>query len=88
MSKFTQLAGKAFDDYHNTPHASEKWSLTDAYGHVVEFLCHDHTVEEMPGLKEAFAAMTPGEWDSLRQRYPEHVRTLIDPLQREVGQGK
>jgi hypothetical protein len=86
MSEFASLAKRAFEEYHNAPLEPAEWSLTDAYGHVVVFLKRHDTIDEMPGLRAAFQAMTPSEWESLRERYPEDVRTIIAPIQRDAGQ--
>ncbi len=83
MSTFAELAKKAFEAYHNAPQEPAEWGLTDAFQQVVQFLAHHESVAEMPGLPEALQAMTPSEWETLRQRYPEHRRKIIDPLQRK-----
>jgi hypothetical protein len=86
MSDFANLAKRAFEGYHDAPLEPATWALTDAYGHVVEFLKRHDSIDEMPGLREAFQAMTPAEWESLCTRYPEDVQTIIAPVQRDVNQ--
>jgi hypothetical protein len=79
MGEFAQLTKQAFENYHNAPNEPAVWGLTDAFQHIVEYLAHDHAIEEMPGLPEALQALTPNEWATLRERYPEHGE-LIDSL--------
>ncbi len=81
MSDFAQLAKQAFENYHGMPIEPGVWGLTDAFQHIVEFLNRHESVSEMPGLTEALQAMSDNEWDSLRERYPEH-RRMIDSLRR------
>ncbi len=84
MSSFATLAKQAFEAYHNAPQEPAEWGLTDAFQQVVQFLEHHDSVAEMPGLPEALQAMTPNEWETLRERYPEHRRKVIDPLRRQA----
>jgi len=86
MSKFTQMTKAAFENYHNTPYESAEWTLTTALGHIMEFLQRHDNIDEMPGLREAMQAMTPTEWESWHERYPEERNALIEPLQRNIGQ--
>jgi hypothetical protein len=84
MNEFAQLTKKAFEDYHNTPYEPAEWGLTDALGHIMKFLARHNSINEMPGLREAMEAMTPKEWEIWRERYPEHRRSMIEPLEREL----
>jgi hypothetical protein len=84
MSKFTQLTKKAFEDYHNTPYEPAEWGETDALGHIMEFMAHHDSINEMQGLREALQAMTPKEWETWRLRYPEHQKSLIEPIAQEI----
>jgi hypothetical protein len=86
MDKFATLTKKAFEGYHNIPYEPAEWGLTDALGHIMEFMARHDDIDEMPGLREALQAMTPKEWENWRMRYPEHAERLIDPLQREIAQ--
>ena len=84
MENFAQLTKQAFEAYHNMPYPPAKWSFTDAVGFIMEFLEHHDSIDEMPGLREAFQAMSPTEWESWRERYPEERTKLIDPLHAEI----
>jgi hypothetical protein len=85
MNEFAQLTKKAFEAYHNIPYESAEWGLTEALGHIMEFLAHHDSIDEMPGLRAAMATMTASDWENWRTRYPEHLRSLIEPLQREIA---
>jgi hypothetical protein len=86
MNEFANLTKKAFEAYHDMPYESAEWGLTDALGHIMEFMAHHDHIDEMPGLREAMQAMSPKDWENWRMRYPEHQESLIDPLQREITQ--
>jgi hypothetical protein len=85
MSNFGQLTKKAFENYHNTPYEGAVWSLTDAIGHIMQFLEHHDSIDEMPGLREALRSLSTNEWEIWRERYPEDVERVIAPLQREFA---
>lgn len=84
MNKFTQLTKKAFEAYHNAPLEPAQWSLTDALGHVMNFVARHDSIHEMPGLAEAIQAITPRDWENWRTRYPEYQESIIDPIEREI----
>ena len=80
MQDFAQLTKTAFENYHNTPYEPAEWTLTDALGHIMQFLEHHDNIDEMSGLRQAIAAMTPTEWDEWAERYPQARTDLIAPL--------
>lgn len=86
MNEFANLTKRAFENYHDMPLEPAEWGLTDALGHIMEFMAHHHSIDEMSGLRQAMQTMTPKEWENWRMRYPEHLENLIDPLQREIAQ--
>lgn len=83
MNEFGQLTKKAFENYHNTPYESE-WGFTEAIGHIMEFLDHHDSINEMPGLREALQSLSLKDWENWYTRYPEHRDTIIEPLHREI----
>jgi hypothetical protein len=86
MTEFAQLTKETFEAYHNIPYEPAVWGFTDAVGHIMEFLAHHDSIDEMPGLREAMYTMTPGDWENWRKRYPEHRLGIIDPLYREIAE--
>lgn len=85
MGKFEHLTKQAFEAYHNMPYPPAQWSFTDAVGFIMQFLEHHDSVDEMPGLRAALQAMTPTDWATWRDRYPEARAELIDPLHAEIS---
>jgi hypothetical protein len=86
MNEFAQVSKKVFEGHYNTPYEPAEWSVTDALGHIMEFMAHHESIDEMPGLHEALQKMSAKDWEIWRTRYPEHVRDLIDPLQKKITQ--
>ena len=86
MIEFAVQTKKAFENYHNTPYESTEWGPTEAWGHVVEFLQHHDSIDEMPGLREALQKMSPKEWETWRTTYPDLREGVIDPLYQAITQ--
>jgi hypothetical protein len=84
MQDFPQLTKTAFENYHNMPYEPAKWTLTDALGHIMQFLEHHDSIDEMSGLRQAIAAMTPTEWEEWARRYPHARANLIEPLRQAI----
>jgi hypothetical protein len=84
MNTFAERTRQVFENYHNTPYEGMEWGLTDALGHIMEFLAHHDSIDDMPGLREVLSTMTAKEWESWQQRYPEHSDSIIYPLYREI----
>jgi hypothetical protein len=84
MAEFAQLTKKAFESYHNIPYEPAEWGMTDALGHITEFLDHHESIDEMPGLREAMQKMSLKDWEIWNQRYPEHRQSIIEPLHRAI----
>ncbi len=85
MKDFAQLTKEAFEAYHNMPYEPAQWTLTDALGHIMQFLEHHDSIDEMSGLRNALKAMTPAEWDAWAERYPEAREAVVEPLRREIA---
>jgi hypothetical protein len=86
MIEFAQLTKQAFENYHNTPYEPAEWGVTDAFGHIMEFLEHHDSIDEMPGLREALQTMTLKDWETWSERYPDERNNIIEPLHREITQ--
>jgi hypothetical protein len=86
MVKFADLTKKAFENYHNTPYEASKWGPTEAWGHIVEFLEHHDSIDDMSGLREALQNMSPKDWETWRTKYPDLRERIIDPLYQEITQ--
>jgi hypothetical protein len=84
VENFVQLTKAAFEAYHNMPYEPAVWTLPDALGHIMQFLEHHDSIDEMPGLREAFHAMTPTEWEAWAEHYPEARTRMIEPLRQEI----
>jgi hypothetical protein len=85
MKDFAQLTKAAFEGYHNMPYEPAHWTLPDALGHIMQFLEHHDSIDEMSGLRQAIAAMTPTEWEGWAERYPEARANIIEPLRQEIS---
>jgi hypothetical protein len=81
---FGERTKKVFEAYHNTPYEGTNWGLTDALGHIMQFLAHHDSIDDMPGLREVLATMSAKEWETWYERYPEHRDTIIEPLYRGI----
>jgi hypothetical protein len=86
MSEFNRLAKEAFESYQSVPYETQEWLLEDTFGHLMEFLARHDSIHEMPGLRQALQAMSPEEWDLWRMHYPEYVKSIIEPIHKEVTQ--
>jgi hypothetical protein len=86
MVEFAQLTKKAFENYHNMPNEPAEWGATDAFGHIIEFLQHHESIDEMPGLREALQKMSAKDWETWSERFPELAKSVIEPLRRDITQ--
>ncbi len=85
MQDFAQLTKQAFEEYHNMPYEPANWTLTDALGHIMQFLEHHDNIDEMSGLRAALHTMTPTEWEAWRERYPAASDSIVEPLHQEIA---
>lgn len=77
MSQYVTLAEQAFDNWNGVPHRVVRWTLADAFEATVSFLIsRNGQVDLMPGLRQAFRAMTEQEWQALYRDYGHHGATL------------
>jgi hypothetical protein len=66
MSAFTQLAQQAYAIYHRRGPSADEWTLKDVSDAILPFLQeHAGDLDAMPGLRAAFHAATPAEWQAL-----------------------